>query len=79
MSLGSKYLARKRKQSSQPIKSEISLGNLSGGIVPLLHTLNVIQPRDEIIEIDFDWHNIKDDICPITIYVRKEKSKTNEG
>ena len=78
MSLGSKYLARKRKQTSQPIKSEISLGNLSGGIAPLLFTLNIIKPRDEIVEIDFDWHNIKDDICPITIYVRKESKTKND-
>jgi hypothetical protein len=79
MSLGSKYLARKRKQQSQPIKAEISLGNISDGLTPMLYTLNVIKPRDEIIEIDFDWHNIKDDICPITIYVRKEKTKTHGG
>lgn len=78
MSFGSKYLARKRKQSSQPIKSSISLGNLGSGIAPLLFTLNVIKPRDEILEIDFDWHNIKDDICPITIYVKKGVSKTND-
>lgn len=78
MSLGSKYLARKRKQSSQPIKSEISLGNVRDGLLPMLYTLNVIKPHDEVTEIDFDWHNIKDDICPVTIYVRKEKSKTND-
>lgn len=76
MSLGSKYLARKKKSSSQSIKSEISLGNMKDGLLPLLHTLNIIKPKDEIVEIDFDWHNIKDDVCPITIYVRKEASKT---
>ena len=82
MSLGSQYLARKQKQIasgnqkiSQEIKSEISLGNVKDGLLPILYTLNIIKPRDEITMIDFDWHNIKDDICPITIYVRKE-SKT---
>lgn len=79
MSLGSKYLARKRKQSSQPIKSEISLGNVRDGLLPMLYTLNVIKPKDEVLEVDFDWHNIKDDICPITIYVKKEKTKSNGG
>lgn len=76
MPLGSKYLARKRKASAQAIKSEISLGNMKDGLMPLLHTLNVIKPKDEIIEIDFDWHNIKDEICPVTIYVRKEAART---
>ena len=75
MSLGDKFLARKRKQTSQPIQSEISLSNVRDGLMPMLYTLNVIKPRDEILEIDFDWHNIKDDICPITIYV-KGASKT---
>ncbi len=78
MSLGSKYLARKRKQSSQPIQSEISLANVRDGLLPMLHTLNVIKPKDEIVEIDFDWHNIKDEICPITIYV-KGAPKSNSG
>jgi len=38
--------------------------------------LNVIKPHDEVLEIDFDWHNIKDDICPITIFVKKASGKT---
>ena len=46
--------------------------------MPLLYTLNVIKPKDEIVEIDFDWHNIKDEICPITIYV-KGAPKSNSG
>jgi hypothetical protein len=75
MSLGSKYLARKRKQTSLPIKSEISLANVRDGLMPMLYTLNVIKPKDEVLEIDFDWHNIKDDICPITIYVKGAKTK----
>lgn len=75
MSLGSKFLARKSKQNSQPIKTEISIANVGDGIMPMLYTLNVIKPKDEITEIEFDWHNIKDDICPITIYV-KGASKT---
>lgn len=78
MPLGSRYLAKKRKQSSQSIKSEISLGNVKDGLLPLLHTLNVIKPHDEVTEIDFDWHNIKDDICPVTIYVRKESKTKND-
>jgi hypothetical protein len=38
--------------------------------------VKLLKPKDEVISIDFDWHNIKDDICPITINVRKEASKT---
>ncbi len=75
MSLGSQYLARKRKASSQPVKSEISLGHVTDSLLPILHTLNVIKPQQEVTAIDFDWHNIKEDICPITIYVRKEAVK----
>jgi hypothetical protein len=77
MPLGSRYLAKKKKLSAQPIRTEISLGNVRDGLTPMLYTLNVIKPRDEVIEIEFDWHNIKDDICPITIYVKKEKTGTN--
>lgn len=73
MSLGSKYLARKQKASAKAIPSSISLGLVKDGLVPMLHTLNVIKPMDTVVSIDFDWHNIKDDVCPITIYV-KEKS-----
>ena len=79
MSLGSKYLARKRKQASKPIASEVNLGQVRDGLLPLLYTLNVIKPKDEVTEIDFDWHNIKDNICPITIYVQKEVSKKASG
>jgi hypothetical protein len=78
MSLGSKFLARKSKQTSQAIKTEISLANVGDGILPMLYTTNILKPRDEVLEIDFDWHNIKDDICPITIYV-KGASKIKGG
>lgn len=78
MPLGTKYLARKKKSEAQSIKTEISLGNMKDGLLPLLHTLNVIKPRQEVIEIDFDWHNIKGDICPVTIYLRKENSGPHE-
>jgi hypothetical protein len=72
MPIGEEYLKRKRKQKeSSSVKSSISLNNLKDGILPLLHTLNLIKPRDEVITIDFDWHNIKGDICPITINVKK--------
>jgi len=43
----------------------------------MLYTLNVIKPKDEIVEIDFDWHNIKDEICPITIYVKGAAEKNS--
>ncbi len=80
MSLGSKYLARKRKQNSQPIKTEISLANVGDGIMPMLYTTNILKPKDEVLEIDFDWHNIKDNICPITIYVKgASKTKMNDN
>jgi hypothetical protein len=72
MSLGSKYLARKSKST----KTEISLGNVGDALMPLLYTLNVIKPKDEVTSIDFDWHNIVGDMCPITIYYRKEASRT---
>jgi hypothetical protein len=72
MSLGSKYLARKTKS----VKTEISLANVADGLMPLLYTLNVIKPKDEVTAIDFDWHNIVGDMCPITIYTRKEASRT---
>lgn len=71
MTLGSRFLARQAKKNSTGIKANISLGNLKDGILPLLHTLKTIGPRDEVTTIDFDWHNIKDDICPITINVKK--------
>lgn len=71
MPLGEKYLQRKKKEKeSSSIKSSISLSNVRDGILPLLHTLNVIKPSQEVLEIYFDWHNIKDDICPITIQVK---------
>lgn len=73
MSLGSKYLARKQKAAAKAIPSEISLGLVKDGLLPMLHTLNVIKPMDEVISIDFDWHNIKDDVCPVTIYVKNIK------
>lgn len=71
--LGSKYLARKEKASAKAIPSTISLGLVKDGLLPVLHTLNVIKPMDDVVMIDFDWHNIKDDVCPVTIYV-KERS-----
>jgi len=76
MSLGSSYLARKKKSNSSSIKSQISLSHITNGIIPILEMVKLLKPRDEVISIDFDWHNIKDDICPITINVRKEASKT---
>ena len=76
MPLGEKFLQKKlREKKPDLIKSSISLSNVRDGILPLLNTLNVIKPSQEVIEIDFDWHNIKDDICPITIKV-KGASKT---
>lgn len=79
MPLGEKFLQKKRKEKeSSSVKSSISLNNVRDGLLPLLHTLNVLKPRDEVIAIDFDWHNIKDDICPITIYTKKGSSKTND-
>ena len=77
MSLGSKYLARKRKSESQSVQSEISLGNTADGILPLLYTTNILKPKDTVEAIDFHWQDIKDGICPITIYVRKEASRTS--
>lgn len=74
MSLGSKYLARKSKADG--IKSSVSLGNLSDGLTPMLHTLNLISHRDLVTKIEFHWHDIVDDICPITIYTTKEAVRT---
>lgn len=76
MSLGDKYLARKRKLNAQVIQSEINLGNVGDMLTPMLHTLNLLKPKDEVVSIEFDWHNIKGDMCPIKIYIRKEASKT---
>ena len=77
MPLGEKFLQKKlREKPISSIKSSISLSNVRDGILPLLNTLNVIKPSQEVIEIDFDWHNIKadpitgSDICPITIKVK---------
>lgn len=70
MSLGSKYLARKTKEPG--IKSEISLANMADGIVPLLKTAY----GQQIEKIEFHWHDIVDDICPITIYTKKEAVRT---
>jgi hypothetical protein len=71
MPLGEKFLQKKQREKPlSAIKSSISLSNVRDGLLPLLNTLNVIKPSQEVIEIDFDWHNIKDDICPITIKVK---------
>lgn len=76
MSLGEKYLSRKK---STGIKTEISLVNVADGLAPMLHTLSVIGYKDKIEKIEFHWHDIHDDICPITIYVTKEvQSRTRK-
>jgi len=48
---------------------------MGNGIRPILEMVKLIKPNDEVT-IDFDWHNIKDDICPITIHIRKEAVRT---
>lgn len=82
MPLGEKFLQKKLKaKESSSVKSAISLSNVRDGLLPLLHTLNVIKPNQEVIDIEFDWHNIKGDMCPITINVKKGASrpKMSEG
>lgn len=80
MPIGAEYLKKKRKQKESSsakssmmssVKTTISLANVKDGLLPLLSTLNLVKPRDEVLTIDFDWHNIKGDICPITINVKK--------
>ncbi len=71
MSLGAKFLARRKKSSDTAIKSQITLGHMGNGIRPILEMVKLIKPNDEVT-IDFDWHNIKDDIC----HIRKEAVRT---
>lgn len=73
MALGAAFLARKKKQESKGIKSSISLGHIKNGILPILEMVKLVKPTDELIEIEFHWQQIKDEMCPITIYVRKPK------
>lgn len=74
MSLGSKYLARKTKEIG--IKSHVSLGHMADGLTPMLHTLNLIGHKDLVTHIEFHWHDIENDICPITIHTKKEAVRT---
>lgn len=70
MTLGAKFLAKRKQAASVAIKSAISLNHMGNGIRPMLEMVKLIRPNDEVT-IDFDWHNIKDDICPITINIKK--------
>lgn len=70
MTLGAKFLARRKQANDVAIKSQVSLNHMSNGIRPILEMVKLIKPNDEVT-IDFDWHNIKDDICPITINIKK--------